>query len=356
MPYHYGIRTAIGKGIFMKDITFTVPCYNSEEYMERCIDSLLAVGKRAEIIIVDDGSTDRTGEIADEYAREFPEIVRVVHQENGGHGAGVNAGLALAKGRYFKVVDSDDWLDREALHKLMKKIRQWDKSGTTVDLIVCNYIYDHLYENRTKRMGYGNVFPKGRICGWKDLKRFKPSQYLVMHALFYRTKVLKKSRVKLPKHTFYVDNIFANQPLPYVHSICYLDLDLYHYFLGREDQSVNEKILMQRIDQQIRVTKLVSGCTDLEQLRIHNPKLAEYLTRNISIMMAISSIHLLLIGTAEALKKREMLWNYVKNHDKELYHTLKRKTVSGFTFLPGKLGASVTLAGYKIAQKFYQFN
>ena len=324
--------------------------------MRRCIDSLLCARGRAEIIIVDDGSTDATGAIADEYAGKYPDTVKVIHQENGGHGAGVNAGLALASGRYFKVVDSDDWLDEKALQRLLGKIRQWEEGGTTVDLIICNYIYDHLYEGRTKRMGYQNVFCEDKVCGWRDMKRFRPSQYLVMHSLVFRTQVLRRSGVKLPRHTFYVDNIFANQPLPYVRSLCYLNLDLYHYFLGREDQSVNEKVLMQRIDQQIRVTKLVSGCADLGKLRVHNPKLAEYLTRNISIMMAISSIHLLLIGTPEAWKKREMLWNYVKNHDRELYTDLRRRTVSGLTFLPGRVGAGVTLAGYKMAQKLYCFN
>ena len=113
---------------------------------------------------------------------------------------------------------------------------------------------------------------------------------------------------------------------------------------------------MKRIDQQIRVTKLVSCCADLKKVRAQHPKLAGYLTRNISIMMAISSIHLLLIGTPEAWEKREVLWNYVKNHDPELYHTLRFRTISGFTFLPGKLGAGITLAGYKAARKLYQFN
>lgn len=324
--------------------------------MERCIDSLLAGDEYVEIIIVDDGSTDGTGEIADNYARNYPEVVRVVHQENGGHGAGVNAGLALATGRYFKVVDSDDWLDEDELQKLIRNIRKWEKSGTVVDLVICNYIYDHLYENKTKRMGYKNVLKENEVCGWDDIRRFGPSQYLVMHSLFFRTEVLRRSGVKLPKHTFYVDNIFANQPLPYVKTLCYLNLDMYHYFLGREDQSVNEQVLMKRIDQQIRVTKLVSCCADLKKVRAQHPKLADYLTRNISIMMAISSIHLLLIGTPEAWEKREMLWNYVKNHDPKLYHTLRFRTLSGFTFLPGKLGAGITLAGYRAARKLYQFN
>lgn len=340
----------------MRDITFTVPCYNSEEYMERCIDSLLTADERAEIIIVDDGSTDRTGEIADNYARNYPEIVRVIHQKNGGHGAGVNAGLEHATGRYFKVVDSDDWLDEEELQKLLEKIEQWDKEDIRVDLIICNYIYDHLNEGKKKRMSYANVFRPGVVCGWNHIGKFRPSQYLVMHSLFYRTDLLRRAGIRLPRHTFYVDNIFANQPLPYVTTLCYLNLDMYHYFLGREDQSVNEKVLMQRIDQQIRVTKLVSNCTDLQKVERKYPRLASYLTRNISIMMAISSIHLLLIGTPEAMKKREMLWNYVKNHDHRLYFKLKRRSLSGLTCLPGKIGAGITLAGYKAARKIYQFN
>lgn len=340
----------------MKAITFTVPCYNSEDYMERCIDTLLTADEQVEIIIVDDGSTDRTGEIADNYAQNYPEIVQVIHQENGGHGAGVNAGIAQASGKYFKVVDSDDWLDPAELNKLLRKIKEWEKQQMTVDLIICNYLYDHFYENKVKRMAYKNVLKENKICGWDEVGRFRPSQYLVMHSLFYRTEVLRQSGVKLPKHTFYVDNIFANQPLPYVQTLCYLNLDLYHYFLGREDQSVNEKVLMKRIDQQIRVTKLVSVCTDLERLQIRNPRLANYLTRNISIMMAISSIHLLLIGTPEALKKREMLWNYVKNHNLRLYQTLRRRTVSGFTYLPGRVVSALTLAGYRTARRLYQFN
>lgn len=104
----------------MKHLTITVPCFNSEDYLERCLDSLVIGGENVEIIIVNDGSTDRTGEIADQYARQFPEIVTVVHKENGGHGSGVNAGIALATGMYFKVVDSDDWLEADAYRALLK--------------------------------------------------------------------------------------------------------------------------------------------------------------------------------------------------------------------------------------------
>ena len=108
-----------------KCLTVTVPCYNSESYLERCVESLLKERDGLEIILVDDGSTDRTGQLADQYARVYPDVVRVVHKKNGGHGSGVNAGLMLANGIYFKVVDSDDWLDEAAFHKLMSVLRFW---------------------------------------------------------------------------------------------------------------------------------------------------------------------------------------------------------------------------------------
>ena len=93
----------------MKYITFAIPCYNSQDYMERAVESVLKGGKDVEIIIVNDGSKDGTEEIGKRYEREYPDIVRVISQENGGHGEAVNTGLLHATGKYFKVVDSDDW-------------------------------------------------------------------------------------------------------------------------------------------------------------------------------------------------------------------------------------------------------
>ncbi len=340
----------------MKLITFVVPCYNSQDYMHRCIESLLKAGQETQIVVVNDGSTDDTGKIANTYEMNYPDIVKVIHKKNGGHGSGVNAGLKIAEGKYFKVVDSDDWLDESALKHVMGKLHFWENHKDEIDLVVCNYIYDHLNEGKKRVMNYQNVFPENEVIGWKQMGRFRPSQYLIMHSLLFRTEVLRKSNVVLPEHTFYVDNIFANQPLSFVKSIVYLNENLYHYFLGREDQSVNEKVLMERIDQQIFVTKTlleksnISGDIQLPE------KLEHYLLRNISIMMAISDIHLVLIGDKDAMKKRKELWDYVKQYNEQIYWNLRLKRLSAFTYLPGRLGTKLTLRGYQIAKKAYLFN
>lgn len=264
--------------------------------MRRCVDSLLVGGEDVEILIIDDGSSDRTGAIADEYEMLYPNIVKAVHKPNGGHGSGVNKGLELAHGLYYKVVDSDDWFDRDAYLKMLDKIKSFEVAQFP-DLIICNYVYDHLDEGIQKPMNYRNVFPTEKMCNWNTIGHFHPSQYLIMHALMFQTKVLRQSGVKLPEHTFYVDNLFSYQPLPYAKNLYYMDIDLYHYYLGREDQSVNEKVLMKRIDQQINVTELVAKSVDLREVKKMYPKLAVYMMRNISIMLSISSIHLLLIKT-----------------------------------------------------------
>lgn len=341
----------------MKYITFVVPSYNSQDYLHRCVDTLIPDNDEIEIIIVNDGSTDKTAEIADAYAEKYPNTIRVVHKENGGHGSAVNTGLSLACGQYLKVVDSDDWLDDSALKKLLLQLKKWNETDTRVDLVICNYLYDHLYENKTKEMAYRNVFTENEIVGWDEIGSFAPSQYIIMHSAMFRTDVLRASGVILPKHTFYVDNIFTHQPLSYAKTICYLDLNLYHYFIGRDDQSVNEKVLMKRIDQQIKVTKMILDRVTTEQERNAPKKLRKYLIRNLSIMMTISCIHLLMIDTPDALAKRKDLWDTVKARDPKLYKQLRYRTLSGGTYLPlGKVGDKVTMGGYKLAQSIYKFN
>lgn len=336
-----------------KLITFAVPCYNSAAYMDHCIETLLTGGEDIEIILVDDGSTkDDTPAICDRYAQEYPDIVKVIHQENGGHGEGVNQGIRNASGIYYKVVDSDDWLDTDALQRVLAKLREFVLKGHPLDLMIANYVYEHVEDDTQKVMGYQNVFPVGRVFTWRDIGRFGPSQYLLMHSVIYRTQLLRECGLELPKHTFYVDNIFVYQPLPYVKTLYYMDLDLYRYFIGRADQSVQEDVMVGRVDQQVRVTKLMIDAHDLNAIKAQSPKLAKYMHNYLSMMMTISSIFLMLDGSPEKLGEKTELWAYLKERDEKLYRKMKYASLSAVGNWPKKLA----IGGYRLAQKIYKFN
>lgn len=339
----------------MKIITFAVPCFNSADYMEKCVYSLLPLGEDIEIILVDDGSTkDDTAEICDRLVAEHPGIIRTIHQENAGHGGAVNSGLAAATGRYFKVVDSDDWLDGDAMATIMAFIRSQTQNADPVDLVISNYVYEKVYEGTRISMGYRNVFPENKIFTWDDIGHFHLSQYLLMHSVIYRTDLLRDVELELPKHCFYVDNIFVYVPLAHVRSMVYFDVDAYRYFIGREDQSVNEKVMLSRIDQQLRVTKEMIDAVDLDT--IENKKLQQYLYNYLSMMLCICTVFLRMEDTPENDYKRKELWRYLRETKPDSYRQLRNTFLSLSTNIPTTLGRQVALRGYRIAQRVFKFN
>ena len=343
----------------MKTITFAIPCYNSEEYMDTCIKSILECDPDAEdieILIVDDGSQkDDTAAKADEWEREKPGIIRALHKPNGGHGSAVNMGLANAKGVYYKVVDSDDWLDKEAMKPILAYLREQCSQPEPTDLVIGNYVYEKVFEGTRTVMDYKNVFPQGREFGWEDVGRFKASQYLLMHSVIYRTQMLHDIGLKLPEHCFYVDNIFVYVPLPHVKTIRYFDVDMYRYFIGREGQSVNEDIMMARIDQQIRVTRAMIDAVD-PSTEVPQRKLARYMENYLSMMMCICSVFLRMSGTPENELKRQLIWQYLKHHRPKLYPIIRRSILNLGTNIPTPAGKAFGLGCYHLAQKVFKFN
>lgn len=337
----------------MKLLTFAIPCYNSESYMENCIKSLLPGGDDVEILIVDDGSKDLTAEIADAYERRYPGIVRAIHQENGGHGEAVNTGIRNATGLYFKVVDSDDWVDEEAYQKILDKLRELSGGQETLDMLISNYVYEKEGAKHKKVMRY-SALPKDELFTWKDVRHFPKGQYILMHSVIYRTRLLRECGLELPKHTFYVDNIYVYKPLPSVRNMYYMDVEFYRYYIGREDQSVNEKVMISRIDQQIRVNKLMVDEFDL--WKIPNRKLRKYMFNYLEIITVISTIMLIRSGTEENLEKKRELWKYIKEKDIRLFHRLRTGILGNAMNLPGKGGRKISVAAYKLSQKVVGFN
>lgn len=341
----------------MKLLSIAIPCYNSAAYMGKCIESLLPGGDDVEIIVVNDGSKDDTSIIGHEYADKYPNIVKVVDKPNGGHGSAVNAGLENATGIFFKVVDSDDWVQEKAYMEILAKLRQFTGSDTVLDMLISNFVYEKEGAAKKKVMKYGHAFPCGRTFTWDDVGHFHKGHYILMHSVIYRTQLLRDCGLKLPEHTFYVDNIFVFHPLPYVKNMYYLDVNFYRYFIGRDDQSVNEKVMISRVDQQLRVNYLMIDYMKLNHKMIFAKRaLKNYMINYLDIITTISSIMLILSNTEENLSKKKQLWDYLKASDTYLFRRLRFGLLGTTMNLPGKSGRKISVEGYRLAQRFFKFN
>ena len=266
----------------------------------------------------------------------------------------MNTGLKYATGLYFKVVDSDDWVDESSLMKILQVLHELVDKEKMVDMLVSNYVYEKVGAKHKKVIHYQNVMPENRIISWRDMGRFKIGQYILMHSVMYRTELLRMCRLELPKHTFYVDNIYVYYPLPYVKSFYYLNVNFYRYFIGRDGQSVNEKNMIKRIDQQIFVTKTM---IDMYQMnKIPNKKLRGYMTNYLAIMMTVSSIIAIRSKDPENLEKKRGLWEYLKEKDAKLFVKIRYGILGQTMNLPGRPGRKVSSLAYTIANRIFGFN
>lgn len=336
----------------MKLLTVTVPCYNSQDYVENCINSLLTGGDRVEIIIINDGSKDNTGAIADAYAAKYPHIVRVIHQENGGHGEGINQGLEYAAGTYFKVVDSDDTLSQD-FPAFLDALENCEKQGG-VDLVVSNYYYVHSDGVGDRSINYANVLPEGRIFQWRDTKPFQMHQMLTIHSCTFRTEVMRRSGEALPKHVFYEDNLMVCKTLPNVGRMYYMNADLYRYWIGRPDQSVQQNVMSKRYHHQILVTEKCFCSCRLDDIR--EPMLKRYLKHELFMMFGISILFTRLNRTEETDGALEKMWETCREFDPKWGHYFRNRTPLWFICLPGNFGRNVSGLVYKFANKVVRFN
>lgn len=341
----------------MKILSIAVPCYNSQDYMEKCVNSLLPGGDDVEILVVNDGSKDDTAKIADRLEAEHPGIVRAIHQENAGHGGAVTTGIKNATGLFFKVVDSDDCVDLDAYMKILAFLKKAVNEGRTPDMLLSNYIYDKVGAKNKKVMHYRRYFPTEQYFTWDDVKPLPFNTVILMHSVIYKMDVLRECNLELPKKTFYVDNLYVVQPMPFIHSIYYLDVDFYKYFIGRDDQSVNETVMISRLDQQHKITRIMIDSVMESKDLLMNKTLCTNVVNYLNMMMTVSSILALISNTPEHIQMKKELWQYLKNSNEKLYRHLRYRTPLGIAMnLPGEAGRQLAIKGYKIANKIYGFN
>lgn len=339
-----------------KTLTFVVPAFNMEEYLERCVNSLLSTQRTddIEVIIVDDGSSDGTAKLADTYANRMPEVVRVIHQPNKGHGGAVNTGVAQARGMYVKVVDADDWVGPEALSRVMDTLRAQIDAETPLDLIITDYVYDKVGKRRKHVVRFNRVMDSDTVLSWDDLKRFGIAQYMIMHTLIFRTQVVRDSGMWLPEHTFYVDFIYSYQPFPWVKTLTYLDTPLYHYFIGRDGQSVQTDVMIRRIDQLRLVNQRMVEATP-EPGTVPDG-LYRYMIHFLAIQSSVTSVFLILSRKPENYAAKDELWEDIDKASPAIGSDVRHKMISRLLNLPGSIGRFIIRCGYHIANGVIGFN
>jgi glycosyltransferase involved in cell wall biosynthesis len=357
-----------------KTLSIVVPCYNSADYMRRGLDTLVIGGDEVEILIVDDGSSDATGLIASDYEQRYPGIVRAITKLNGGHGSAVNTGIDEASGRYLKVVDSDDWVDAVAYGRVLETLRGFGAPASAasssqvdvavlgdgsphvaeIDVLLSNFVYEKVGKRRKRAVRYAGVLPQGKVFGWEAFGQFRNTQYILMHSLIYRTQLLRDCGLRLPEHTFYVDNLYAFVPLQHAKTMYYLNVDFYRYFIGRADQSINENVMMRRLDQQLRVNRMMQQ--ELPSAGSVPPQMHNYLMHYFGIICVVSSMMLIRSGTADSLSKKDALWATLRREQPRTYRKVRRTFLGHLMHLPRPGGRRVTVAAYKVVRWVVGFN
>lgn len=334
----------------MKLLTVTVPCYNSQDYMEKCIDSLLTGGDRVEIIIVNDGSRDATGQIADRYARQYPHIVRVIHQENGGHGEGINQGVAHATGLYFKVVDSDDCVS-EDFPAFVDILQQCAREN--VDLVLTNYRYVYTDGAADRTIAYGNVLRPGQVTAWSQTRKFRLHQLITLHSGTFRTALMRSWAQPLPKHISYEDNLMVYQTLPHAKTLYYADMDLYRYSIGREGQSVAREAVKKRYANQLLVAQRCFTSCELDG--VENQKLKKYMRHELFMMFAIGICFARTNRDDKSDSDIAAMWEDCREFDPKWEKHFRSRSALALLCLPGKLGRAVTNGIYGFANRVIRY-
>ena len=264
-------------------LTIAVPSYNSEPYLHIALDSLRDFDDRIEVLVVNDGSKDKTAEIAADYGQKYP-IIRLINQENKGHGGAINTALAEAKGVYFKVLDSDDWVDPEVLKAVLDDL---EKAEELPDIYLCDYSYWQQYEKVITVVSFLKRLPQGKTIPLNQMKPLSMKENFTLHSTMFKTEVLRSSGVVLPEHCSYEDNYMVYAGLVHSRTIRYLHRSLYQYQIGRVGQSMSKANLLSKYAQIILTTELVFDFADIMPLKKSDPKLFHLFLHHLNLVVTM---------------------------------------------------------------------
>lgn len=323
-------------------LSVVVPTYNTEKYLNRCIDSLIddRINGKVEIIIVNDGSTDASLEIASKYAEKYSFVI-IVDKQNGGHGSTINIGIEKARGKYFRVLDSDDWFDTDQFVRFVL-----DLERTNCDMIVSWGYIDYTYKNKQVPCLLWNkitTIEYNKKYNFQDVD-FK-GKYVVMAQLTYLTSVVKRSPQKLLENTFYVDNEFILYPIINVRTVVFFNDYVYHYFIGRPEQSMSAASINRNMMHRERVCRaMVEFIKDTKILTSHKDYIYNVVSKTILTYYEYVMFYFHDKADIETLKNFE---NFLEETNIELYRNLS-------SFLPIKLYRTFPAISERVFPYFYK--
>ena len=319
----------------MKDclLTIVMPSYNIQDYILKGIESFQQVNpnhkEKFEVLIVNDGSTDDTEKVAKEVLGKDSLLNgRVITKENGGHGSTINRGIQEAKGKFFKVIDGDDWIIPAEFEKFLDALETTD-----VDMIITDFTEQHVYNDTAVRNDFIDKYEVGKTyTGIPDVR-------IPMHSVAYKTSILSKNNIRLSEKTFYVDMQYTLFPLEYVHSFVYWNFDIYQYYIGRPVQSMNIESMKRNVRHHLTVTNSVLDYfSKIEGDVVLNRVVSETLVYLISLQVDLSWM----VDDSKALltelysKIQQSSYNYIptKKFDKLSYLNHNTNYALGVIFNP----------------------
>ena len=260
ISYFAAVPWLNGNDPMEKILTISIAAYNMESYIRQALDSIVSSGvlEKTEVLVIDDGGSDGTLALAQEYQARYPGSVYAVHKENGGYGSTVNYSIKNARGKYFKILDGDDWFDSSGLRDLVHLLEKLD-----ADLVVTPY-YKVCDGKILSSMTFQNV-PLNRKLHLSDVGG---RATIAMQAITYRTSVLRRSGLTMPEHMLYTDQYYAVIPMAVVDSVYFSDIFVYCYRIARDGQSIAKEARIRHTRETLVICEdIVRFCADKKDNR-----------------------------------------------------------------------------------------
>lgn len=295
----------------MKILSISVAAYNAEKWIKKCLDSFICdeILDGLEVIVVDDGSKDGTSTIVQQYVSKYPHSFKLINKENGGHGSTINTSIQIAHGKYFKIVDSDDWVEKNGLIDLVRKLGEMD-----VDAVLSPYYTVYAENDKREHTEYAEGLNENYQNKILNINKMNVRWKLSMHSVTFRTKLLQDNFIPIDEKYFYVDQEYMVFYLNKVKTVFLSDIPVYDYLLGTIEQSMNFSNMIKRRDQHLTVCKTIltyyCNCNN-------NANVVKSLVEN-----CIISEYRLLFSIPDCMSSKTELIefeNILKNMSKDIY-------------------------------------